>query len=409
MTRIKYLYLDFEIEDYNLSVRKKNKAEIGNPAKVEESKFLSVAINVSEETKRGEPKFIDLRDLERGIQELAETLVNRNFDFADGVVVVHNAPYDIPLLEKLGVTPKSIVDTMSLAALHNSREPSYSLGDLGEKYLGLKKLEAPNFDRNTDMDKLSEYNLRDVEITEKLHIFYSESIGREMSEVIELEAKSTKIVCEMMENGVRLDKDWLETFLEDSKEEWETMLNRSKSFGVENPNSSKQIIKYLEKFGITPPEKTKTGNPSVGRESIERMLKEYKRDGRQAEKVSGVPGRVQGVGQKTKLCGRTDSKERKNRRFYKQDKLQLPLPRLPDFEGRILYLWFGAGGNGFEVFLLFPEYAAVRKRTQGPGTGLEKVDSPPPTFRNSLFTGLQGTGNQNVHSSGEARRETPLP
>lgn len=273
---IKYLYLDFEIEDYNLSVRKKNKSEIGNPAKVEESKFLSVAINVGEGTKRGNPVFIDLRDLEKGVQELAETLVNRNFDFADGVVVVHNAPYDIPLLKKLGVDPKSIVDTMSLAALNNSREPSYSLGDLGEKYLGLKKLEAPNFDRNTDMDKLSEYNLRDVEITEKLHIFYSKNIGREMSEVIKLEAKSTEIVCNMMENGVRLDREWLLTFLEDSKEEWETRLNRSKSFGVENPNSSKQIIEYLAGHGITPPEKTKTGNPSVGRESIERMLKEYR-------------------------------------------------------------------------------------------------------------------------------------
>lgn len=263
------LFLDFEIEDYNLSTRKKQKSEIGNPAKVPETKFLSLGLSYG-----ANKRFYDLRD-EKTRKKIPEYLEDMGFAPDVVPVAVHNAPYDIPFLVKLGISPKRIIDTMSLAALYNSKELSYSLNDLGEKYLGMSKLEAPPFNADTDFEELKKYNMRDVLITRKLYEFYLANLEEEVVEnVVELECDSTKIVCEMMEKGIRLDREHLTRYLEDSEEDWEKLLAKIRSFGVENPNSSKQGLEYLLKHGITPTEKTKIGNPSLGAESIERMLKE---------------------------------------------------------------------------------------------------------------------------------------
>ena len=64
------------------------------------------------------------------------------------------------------------LDYMLLFKKYNPKqEPSYKLGDIGEKYVGLSKIEYEgNLDRlfNEDINKFIEYNIRDVEILIKL-------------------------------------------------------------------------------------------------------------------------------------------------------------------------------------------------------------------------------------------------
>ena len=64
------------------------------------------------------------------------------------------------------------LDYMLLFKKYNAKqEPSYKLGDIGEKYVGLSKIEYEgNLDRlfNEDINKFIEYNIRDVEILIKL-------------------------------------------------------------------------------------------------------------------------------------------------------------------------------------------------------------------------------------------------
>ena len=64
------------------------------------------------------------------------------------------------------------LDYMLLFKKYNPKqEPSYKLGDIGEKYVGLAKIEYEgNLDRlfNEDINKFIEYNIRDVEILIKL-------------------------------------------------------------------------------------------------------------------------------------------------------------------------------------------------------------------------------------------------
>ena len=72
----------------------------------------------------------------------------------------HDAPVELAGLNHL--------DYMLLFKKYNPKqEPSYKLGDIGEKYVGLAKIEYEgNLDRlfNEDINKFIEYNIRDVEI-----------------------------------------------------------------------------------------------------------------------------------------------------------------------------------------------------------------------------------------------------
>jgi len=72
----------------------------------------------------------------------------------------HDAPVELAGLNHL--------DYMLLFKKYNAKqEPSYKLGDIGEKYVGLAKIEYEgNLDRlfQEDINKFIEYNIRDVEI-----------------------------------------------------------------------------------------------------------------------------------------------------------------------------------------------------------------------------------------------------
>jgi DNA polymerase elongation subunit (family B) len=72
----------------------------------------------------------------------------------------HDAPVELAGLNHL--------DYMLLFKKYNAKqEPSYKLGDIGEKYVGLTKIEYEgNLDRlfQEDINKFIEYNIRDVEI-----------------------------------------------------------------------------------------------------------------------------------------------------------------------------------------------------------------------------------------------------
>jgi DNA polymerase elongation subunit (family B) len=76
----------------------------------------------------------------------------------------HDAPVELAGLNHL--------DYMLLFKKYNPKqEPSYKLGDIGEKYVGLSKIEYEgNLDRlfQEDINKFIEYNIRDVEILIKL-------------------------------------------------------------------------------------------------------------------------------------------------------------------------------------------------------------------------------------------------
>jgi DNA polymerase elongation subunit (family B) len=135
------------------------------------------------------------------------------------------------------------LDYMLLFKKYNAKqEPSYKLGDIGEKYVGLAKIEYEgNLDRlfNEDINKFIEYNIRDVEI------------------LIELEKKFkfielTVAICHLCH--VPYEMIYLSTVLNDGA-----------------------ILTYLKRNNIVSPNKPTTTNPSL-KEAYEEYAGGYLKD-----------------------------------------------------------------------------------------------------------------------------------
>ena len=222
---------------------------------LEDTLPLGIAIAVSSDTSF---YFFNVRD------ELIQQAVS-----SSGLVLFHNAAYDIPILEKLGIKVSHYEDTMLLAysagILDKSLE-SLSFSILNAPYTAVtsqwKKANQGNIAINhikmagwSIQHSLNTYNLWDKLPKTRLYR--------------DIDRPCIDLVLEMEKYGILIDQYRL-TLVEQQAMDRATPLEQElkDELHVENLNSNPQVAEALRSMGIIGTRKTKSDRMSVSEESL---------------------------------------------------------------------------------------------------------------------------------------------
>lgn len=181
----------------------------------------------------------------------------RQFDWANSMVVAHNALFDMAILNwHFGITPKVIADTLSMARAINGIEVGNSLKKLAEYYkLGIKGTEvvdAVNLRRKDFSEQqLAQYGvycINDVDLTYDLFLTLLP-----MFQKIELKLVDATIRM-FTEPQLRLDKALLQQHLVEVKERKKLLLDECGA-NIEDLMSNQKFAEVLRGLGVEPPTK----------------------------------------------------------------------------------------------------------------------------------------------------------
>jgi DNA polymerase len=189
------------------------------------------------------------------------------FDWADGMLLAHNAMFDAAILSwRFGIRPKALADTLSMGRALHGTEVGGSLKVLAEHYcIGVKGTEVENALGKHRADftppelaRYGEYCRNDVELTRSL--FYAMLSGG-------FEHKELKLIDLTLrmftEPKLALNTITLIDHLRDTQNKKEALLEKvsaEKSTLMSNP----QFAQYLTLLGVTPPTKI---SPTTGKET----------------------------------------------------------------------------------------------------------------------------------------------
>ena len=213
--------------------------------------------------------------------------------FESSRIIGQNLKYDLSVLKAHGVemvTPH--FDTMIAAWVLNPDEKKFSLDELSLRFLGYKMVEyeevappsqnLPLFSgdfSDVSTEKAKEYSAEDADITYRLYRKLEPLIReKELEKVFwEIEMPLVPVLAEMEMNGVYFDLDYLKELSEKFEEKMERIKDEIFVIAGEsfNLNSSVQVAKILEKLGIKPSKKTKTGKISTSAEVLEELATEH--------------------------------------------------------------------------------------------------------------------------------------
>ena len=191
----------------------------------------------------------------------------RQFDWANSMVVAHNALFDMAILNwHFGITPKVIADTLSMARAINGIEVGNSLKKLAEHYkLGVKGTEvvdAVNLRRKDFSEQqLAQYGVycvNDVDLTYDLFLTLLP-----MFQKIELKLVDATIRM-FTEPQLRLDKALLQQHLVEVKERKARLLDECGA-NIEDLMSNQKFAEVLRGLGVEPPMKI---SPTTGKETL---------------------------------------------------------------------------------------------------------------------------------------------
>lgn len=194
----------------------------------------------------------------------------QKFDWADAMLVAHNAMFDAAILSfRFDIHPLIIADTLSMArAIHNI-EVGGSLGKLAAHYsLGVKGTEVINalgkhrLDFTTeDLAKYGEYCINDTEMTCKLFRLLADGYPKTELKLIDLTIKM------FTEPVLELDALLLEQHLVEVKQRKEDLLAKvvRGSDAKKSIMSNPQFAKLLEEHGVSPPMKK---SPTTGKDTF---------------------------------------------------------------------------------------------------------------------------------------------
>lgn len=238
-------------------------------------------------------EYIDIREKPRALEFLrkelphCKRLVNHNMKFDAHFMLNEGIPVPLDKLECTSVR----------AALINEHEESFSLGALGEKYVGMGKAEiyqelaalfggAPT--RGVQMKNLhrappslaGKYAVVDPVIALKLWLWQEEEIKRqELEQVWDLERKLMPILIQMERAGVRVDVERAQKSMASIDGlVWAAQKELNKNAGREvNVNSSPQMREIMKpekgedgrwRVGGVLLESTGTGQPSLNADAL---------------------------------------------------------------------------------------------------------------------------------------------
>lgn len=224
------------------------------------------------------------------------------------LLVAHNAQYDVAHLREAGVDvcESRLVDTMLAAQVLQPDLPK-ALGKVAQRYLLL----APwkHFDE-VDMAK---YNAMDADVTVRIWLAMAEKLREQgqMQFFREAIMPGSMVLRRLTKRGIAVSTQalarWradLETELEALRERWEVLTYDEATEESVNPDSPKQLAKYLyERLGLPVVEKTATGAPSTSKAALVKLGRRTEHpalgllaDIRDKAKSLGTYAKDQGVG-----------------------------------------------------------------------------------------------------------------
>jgi DNA polymerase-1 len=186
------------------------------------------------------------------------------------------------LMHGLDADVRSLLhDTAVMAYLLDPGSGKFLLEDLALRFLSLE-VRSPDAEPGTlDLDgdlELEQTGRRAVVVLRLAAALEHALAARELTELYELfERPLVRVLAGMESNGIRIDREFLETLSADLAEQCDTLVRRIHAAAGEefNVNSTQQLRTILfEKLGLVPVKKTKTG-PSTDADSLQKMAEDH--------------------------------------------------------------------------------------------------------------------------------------
>ncbi|MBB6207804.1 DNA polymerase I [Borreliella lanei] len=207
-------------------------------------------------------------------------------------IIGQNYKFDYKILKNNGFSPiPPYFDTMIAAYLIDTNS-KVSLDFLAEKYLMHKNIKYEDVIQKNDnfanisLEMATSYSSEDADITFRLFNIFTKKLKEDKLDKLmhEIEMPFNKVIIEMEENGIYLDKEYLKEYGRELGKELELIENEIiKSIGIDfNLNSPKQMHEILfEKLNLKLPEKMKKDSTDIKvleslrgqHESIENLIK----------------------------------------------------------------------------------------------------------------------------------------
>ena len=258
------------------------------------------------------------------------------YDWGNSALLAHNSLFDASILHwKFGIKPKAILDTLSMARAVHGTEVGGSLAKLADYYgLGQKGTEVNDaFGKSradfseAEMGAYGGYCINDVELTYALFQVLVPNFNITELKLIDITIRM------FTEPVLLLDRNMLETHLEEVKARKEELL---KNAGIETKDdlmSNPKFAKMLEALGVEPPMKI---SPTTGLETFALA----KSDEGLKELLEHTDERVQAL-VSARLGNKSTLEETRTQRFIdisKRGRLPIPLSYYAAHTGR----WGGA-------------------------------------------------------------------
>lgn len=213
-----------------------------------------------------------------------------------GKWIFHFAPFDLKCLKKFcNSEPKEIFCTLTAAKLIDENLDSYSLKELAYSQLGIPWKQIKKWEEvkdNTNSPEFIKYATNDALWTYQLFEQQKSNLAKQGLEHLfySVEMPFQFVLRDLEIEGVLVDKKKLEEFRNDCRNnlfdiESDMLRVFNKNHSVErdlwgenhfsspiNFGSSKQLIDCCGNLGFQVTEKTKKGNPSVGKVYLQKML-----------------------------------------------------------------------------------------------------------------------------------------
>ncbi len=226
----------------------------------------------------------------QSIKNVPEQLKNI-FEQQKKAVIGHNIKYDYKILKRFGLELTNIYsDTLIEAYIAFGSERALGLdalvfNELGYQMQPITDLIGPNGPKQINLDqveveKVGWYSCEDVDFTLRLHQIIEPQLKNEDKKILkEIEIPLIKILAEMEDNGILVDKNYLASIQKDFAKELNDLEQRiTKLAGYEfNLNSPSQLADILfNKINLPTAglKKTKTGISTAAQE-LEKLINEH--------------------------------------------------------------------------------------------------------------------------------------
>ena len=171
-----------------------------------------------------------------------------------------------------------LLDAQYAEALLDEYRHEYNLDSLSQAYLGIGKEgnEVIAFLNNVGIsykkdfreklymcppEIIQKYAIRDASNTIEIWKIQRELLAKEgLNDTFMLESNLIRPMQVFRENGVKIDTDLRDKYAKNLLLQINTLQNQFQEYGIENPNSPRQVIEAINKFDGIPPKYTDKGN-----------------------------------------------------------------------------------------------------------------------------------------------------